>query len=95
MMFRGSKKYGPDTFSKIVHKNGGNDNAFTTEDYTMYFESMPSDKIDTLIDLESDRMVDLLIDQKPFDTERDVVLEERRLRTEDDPVSDLLEQVEA
>jgi zinc protease len=95
MMFRGSKKYGPDTFSKIVQKNGGNDNAFTTEDYTMYFESMPSDKIDTLIDLESDRMADLLIDQKLFDTERDVVLEERRLRTEDDPVSDLLEQVEA
>lgn len=95
MMFRGSKKYGPDTFSKIVQQNGGNDNAFTTEDYTMYFESMPSDKIDILIDLESDRMADLLIDQKLFDTERNVVLEERRLRTEDDPVSDLLEQVEA
>lgn len=95
MMFRGSKKYGPDAFSKIVQRNGGNDNAFTTEDYTMYFESMPSDKIETLIDLESDRMANLLIDQKLFDTERDVVLEERRLRTEDDPVSDLLEQVEA
>jgi zinc protease len=95
MMFRGSKKYGPDAFSKIVEKNGGNDNAFTTEDYTMYFESMPSDKIDILIDLESDRMADLLIDQKLFDTEKNVVLEERRLRTEDNPVSDLLEQVEA
>jgi zinc protease len=95
MMFRGSKKYGPDAFSKIVEKNGGNDNAFTTEDYTMYFENMPSDKINILIDLESDRMADLLIDQKLFDTEKNVVLEERRLRTEDDPVSDLLEQVEA
>ncbi len=95
MMFRGSKKYGRDAFSKIVQRNGGNDNAFTTEDYTTYFENMPSDKIDTLIDLESDRMADLLIDQKLFDTERNVVLEERRLRTEDDPVSDLLEQVEA
>ncbi len=95
MMFRGSKKYGPDAFSEIVQRNGGNDNAFTTENYTMYFESMPSDKIETLIDLESDRMADLLIDQKLFDTERNVVLEERRLRTEDDPVSDLLEQVEA
>jgi zinc protease len=95
MMFRGSKKYGPDAFSKIVQKNGGNDNAFTTEDYTMYFESMPSDKVDILIDLESDRMANLLIDQKLFDTERNVVLEERRLRTEDDPVADLLEQVEA
>jgi zinc protease len=95
MMFRGSKKYGPDAFSKIVEKNGGDDNAFTTEDYTMYFENMPSDKINILIDLESDRMADLLIDQKRFDTEKNVVLEERRLRTEDDPVSDLLEQVEA
>ena len=95
MMFRGSRKYGPDAFSKVVQKNGGNDNAFTTEDYTMYFESMPSDKIHILLDLESDRMADLLIDQKLFGTERNVVLEERRLRTEDDPVSDLLEQVEA
>ncbi len=95
MMFRGSKKYGPDTFSKLVQKNGGNDNAFTTEDYTMYFESMPSDKVDILIDLESDRMANLLIDQQLFNTERNVVLEERRLRTEDDPVADLLEQVEA
>jgi zinc protease len=95
MMFRGSKKYGPDAFSKIVQKNGGNDNAFTTEDYTMYFESMPSDKLDILIDLESDRMANLLVDQQLFDTERNVVLEERRLRTEDDPVADLLEQVEA
>lgn len=95
MMFRGAKKYGPDTFSKIVGRNGGNDNAFTTEDYTMYFENIASDKVNLLLDLESDRMADLLLDPKLFLTERDVVMEERRLRTEDDPVSDLLEQVNA
>ena len=44
MMFRGSKKYGPDAFSKIVEKNGGNDNAFTTEDYTMFFFACPQIK---------------------------------------------------
>ena len=92
MMFRGAKKYGPDTFSKIVGRNGGNDNAFTTEDYTTYFENIASDKVDVLLDLESDRMANLLLDQRLFLTERDVVMEERRLRTEDDPVSDLLEQ---
>jgi zinc protease len=95
MMFRGTKKYGPGTFSEIVERNGGNDNAFTTEDYTMYFEKIASEKIDTLLNLESDRMSDLLLDPKLFLLERNVVLEERRLRTEDDPVSDLLEQIDA
>ena len=56
MMFRGAKKYGPGTFSETVQRNGGNDNAFTTEDYTMYFENIASEKIDILLDLESDRM---------------------------------------
>ena len=95
MMFRGAKKYGPGTFSETVQRNGGNDNAFTTEDYTMYFENIASEKIDILLDLESDRMADLFLDPKLFLPERNVVLEERRLRTEDDPVSDLLEQVNA
>jgi zinc protease len=94
MMFRGAKKYGPGTFSETVQRNGGNDNAFTTKDYTVYFESIASNKIDILLDLESDRMSDLLLDQRLFLTERDVVMEERRLRTEDDPVSDFLEQVD-
>jgi zinc protease len=95
MMFRGAKKYGPGAFSETVEKNGGNDNAFTTEDYTVYFENISSRKIDILLDLESDRMTDVLLDPKLFLLERNVVIEERRLRTEDNPVSDLLEQVDA
>lgn len=95
MMFRGTKRYGPGDFSEIVQRNGGDNNAFTTEDYTTYFENIASDKVDILIDLESDRMANLLLDPELFLIERDVVMEERRLRTEDDPVSDLLEQVNA
>ncbi len=95
MMFRGAKKYGPDTFSKTVQRNGGDDNAFTTEDYTVYFENIVSDRLDIVLDLESDRMADLLLDPKLFPLERNVVMEERRFRTEDDPVSDLIEEVGA
>ncbi len=95
MMFRGAKKYGPGSFSEMVEKNGGNDNAFTTEDYTVYFENIASQKVDILLDLESDRMADILLDPKLFLLEKNVVIEERRLRTEDNPVSDLLEQVDA
>lgn len=95
MMFRGAKKYGPGAFSEAVEKNGGTDNAFTTEDYTMYFENIASQKGDILLDLESDRMADMLLDPKLFILEKNVVIEERRLRTEDNPVSDLLEQIDA
>jgi zinc protease len=95
MMFRGARKYGPGAFSEMVEKNGGNDNAFTTEDYTVYFENIASQKVDILLDLESDRMADILLDTKLFLLEKNVVIEERRLRTEDNPVPDLLEQVDA
>src|SRR6201993_1572454 len=54
MMFRGAKRYGPGAFSEMVEKNGGEDNAFTTEDYTVYFENIASQKVDILLDLESD-----------------------------------------
>ena len=66
-------------------KNGGNENAFTSRDYTAYFEVVSSDRINLSLDLESDRMTNLLIDEKEFQLERNVVKEERRLRTEDEP----------
>lgn len=91
MMFKGSKKYGPKTFSQTVQKNGGNDNAFTSKDYTAYFETFASDRILLSLDLESDRMNGLLLDPKEFLSERDVVKEERRLHHEDDPESALFE----
>lgn len=95
MMFRGTKRYGPGDFWGIVQRNGGDNNAFTTKDFTTYFENIASDKVDILIDLESDRMTNVLLDPELFLIERNVVTEERRLRTEDDPFSDLLEQVNA
>jgi zinc protease len=95
MMFKGTPKYGSKVFSKIVQKNGGTDNAFTTKDYTMYFQTLASDRIDISIDLEADRMQNLTLDPGEFIAERDVVLEERRMRYEDDPQNALFEEVMA
>jgi zinc protease len=64
MMFKGTSRYGPAVLSKIVQKNGGSDNAYTTKDYTVYFELFASDRITLAIDLEADRMQNLLLEQK-------------------------------
>ncbi|MDH4162037.1 MAG: insulinase family protein [Nitrospirota bacterium] len=95
MMFKGSKKYGPKQFSRMVQKNGGNDNAFTSKDYTAYFENFAADRLELAMDLESDRMQGLILDPKDFLSERDVVTEERRMRTEDDPTATMVEQMMA
>jgi len=95
MMFKGTQKYGPEDFSRIIQENGGNDNAFTTHDYTTYFENLSSDRIQVALDLESDRMQNLNLREEDFRTERMVVMEERRMRTEDNPFTTLLEQFEA
>jgi zinc protease len=95
MMFKGTKKYGPKTFSQTVQRNGGNDNAFTSRDYTAYFENFSADRISISLELESDRMQNLLIDPKEFLSEREVVKEERRMRYEDDPVNSMTEQMMA
>jgi zinc protease len=95
MMFKGTEKVGPEEFSRIIQENGGNDNAFTSRDYTAYFENLSSDRVQIAIDLESDRMKNLILREEAFRTERMVVMEERRLRTEDDPQSYLVEQLGA
>ncbi len=95
MMFKGTSKYGKGEYSGIVARNGGNENAFTSQDYTAYFQNISSDRLEIPLELESDRMVNLLIDPAEFMLERDVVKEERRLRTEDDPVSSLVEELYA
>ena len=95
MMFKGTEKIGPLEFSRIVQENGGNDNAFTSRDYTAYFENLSSDRVQVSIDLESDRMQNLRLNEEDFRTERMVVMEERRLRTEDNPAAILQEQLEA
>ena len=95
MMFKGTEKVGPEEFSRIIQENGGNDNAFTSHDYTAYFENLSADRVQIALDLESDRMQNLILREEDFRTERMVVMEERRLRTEDNPQTVLQEQLEA
>jgi len=91
MMFKGTKRHPKGTFSRTIRKNGGNDNAFTSQDYTAYFENLAADRVELALELEADRMQGLLLDAKEFQLEREVVKEERRLRTEDDPQAFLVE----
>jgi zinc protease len=93
VMFKGTKKVGPEEYSKIVQRNGGNDNAFTSEDSTTYFATIASDRLPVVIDLESDRMQNLTFDDAQFMPELQVVMEERRLRTDNNPVGALFEQL--
>jgi len=95
MMFKGTQKVGPEEFSRIIQENGGNNNAFTSRDYTAYYENLSADRVQVPLDLESDRMQNLLLREEDFRTERMVVMEERRLRTEDNPTAFLQEQLEA
>ena len=95
MMFQGTENIGPGQFSKIVEENGGDDNAFTSADYTAYFENIGADRIEVPIMLEADRMRGLLLKEDAFKMERSVVMEERRLRTEDEAKALLRESIEA
>ncbi len=95
MMFKGTKKVKGEEFTRAVEEIGGNDNAFTSNDFTAYYENVSADRVQVPIDLEADRMQNLLLKEEDFRTERMVVLEERRMRTEDSPQSYLAEQVEA
>ena len=91
MMFKGTARYPKGSFSRIVRKNGGIDNAFTGQDFTAYFENVAADRVGLALELEADRMQGLILDHNEFQTERDVVKEERRLRSEDDPQGALVE----
>ncbi len=93
MMFKGTQKYTKKSLPRLIQANGGEDNAYTTEDYTMYFQIFPPDKIALSLDIESDRMKNLTIDPKEVSLEKDVVMEERRLDIEDNPENELFEEV--
>jgi zinc protease len=95
LMFKGTEKYKAKEFSRLVQKAGGNDNAFTSKDYTAYFQTGPKTELKRWMEMEADRMRGLKVDEKNFETEKKVVLEERRLRTEDDPVSFMMEDMMA
>ncbi len=95
MMFKGTPSVGPGEFNKLVAAAGGRDNAFTSRDYTAYFQQVPKEKLAEMMRLEADRMRHLNVDPKEFAQEIKVVMEERRMRTDDNPQSKLFEQMNA
>ena len=95
MMFKGTPTTGPEEYSRIIAKNGGRSNAFTSNDMTVYFATMSREKIGIEIDLEADRMANALLGETYFEPEKKVIQEERRLRTEDNPAAALSEVASA
>jgi len=95
MMFKGTPSTGPEEYSRIIAKNGGRSNAFTSSDMTVYFATMSREKIGVELELEADRMANALLGEKYFAAEKKVIQEERRLRTDDNPASALSEVASA
>jgi len=95
MMFKGTPSVGPGEFNKRVAAAGGRDNAFTSRDYTAYFQQVPKEKLDDVMQLEADRMRHLNVAPEEFKQEIKVVMEERRMRTDDNPQAKLFEQMNA
>ncbi|ACJ00938.1 M16 family metallopeptidase [Rhodospirillum centenum] len=92
LMFKGTDDIPSGEFSKIIARNGGRDNAFTSYDYTAYFQNIARDRLDLVMKMEADRMADLSFTEEVAKPELAVVMEERRQRTENDPASRLWEQ---
>ncbi len=95
LMFKGTKKIPPGEFSKIVKRHGGQDNAFTTADYTAYFQRIAKEHLGLVMTLEADRMQNLQLSERDVDTEREVIKEERRMRTDNNPRALFAEQLQA
>ena len=95
MMFKGTPTTKPEEYSRIIAKNGGRSNAFTTADCTVYFATMSREKIHIELELEADRMANALLGDTYFEPEKKVIQEERRLRTDDNPASALGEMISA
>jgi zinc protease len=95
LMFKGTPQVPPGEFSKIVARNGGRDNAFTSHDYTGYVQSVAVDKLELVMQLEADRAANLVLTEAVVAPEREVVLEERRSRTDNEPSAILSEQLSA
>ncbi len=93
LMFKGTTNTPAGEFSKVVARNGGNENAFTSYDYTGYYQKVARDRLELVMRLEADRMVNLELDDAVVLPERDVILEERRSRTDNEPGSLLGEHV--
>jgi len=95
MMFKGSKKLAPGEYSHRIAAMGGNDNAFTSHDYTAYFETVPAKQVDSVLTMEAERFAHLRLDQKEYAKEIRVIMEERRMRTDDNPNAHMFEELSA
>jgi predicted Zn-dependent peptidase len=95
MMFNGAARYGPKEFDRVLEARGGHSNAYTSNDLTAYYEDFEADALDTVLDLESDRMRSLRLTDESLEQEREVVKEERRLRTDNSVFGLMEEQLEA
>ncbi len=95
LMFKGTDTMAPGEFSATVARNGGQDNAFTGYDYTAYFQRIAADRLELVMRMESDRMLNLRLDESDIATERNVIIEERNMRVENDPGSLFREQTNA
>jgi len=93
LMFRGTETLGPEEFSRILQAKGGEINAFTTRDHTSYFENLPAEHLELGLRLEADRLLNLKLNDENFQTEREVVISERKLRSVDSPFGLVLEQL--
>src|SRR6056297_3027728 len=92
LLFKGTETLEPGEFSATVAKNGGSDNAFTSWDYTGYFQRVAADRLELMMKMEADRMVDLVLTEEIVLPERDVILEERSQRVDNSPGSIFGEQ---
>ena len=95
LLFKGTEKLKPGEFSQIIAKNGGKENAFTSKNYTGYFQLIHKSKLELVMSLEADRMKNIKIIKKEFESERTVVLEERYSRVDNNPSALLSEQINA
>ena len=95
LLFKGTEKIAPNAFSGIVEAQGGDDNAFTSWDYTAYFQRIAADRLDLVMEMEADRMRNLRLTEEDVATERQVILEERAQRTDTSPGALLSEQMRA
>lgn len=95
LMFKGTKNHGPGEFTTRVAEIGGDENAFTSYDYTAYYQTVSPDALPTMMEYEADRMRNLILTDEVIGPERDVILEERRLRIENSPEALLGEEINA
>lgn len=95
MMFKGSAKLGPGESSRILRELGAEENAFTSDDYTAYYQVLASDRLSVAFELEADRLASLRLPPEEFKREIEVIKEERRLRTEDNPSAKAYERFQA